>query len=122
MPACKILEGIVYLLPTGYQWKALPKEGLASSSAIDTHLLRWAENGFLLLFGQQNWLNMMKWRPSPGNGQASTEALSKLPWLQKQSVRIQSIGKKEAWLQIEKIGGRSQSLLVQPVQENPGRR
>ena len=37
---------------------------------------------------------MMKWRASLGNGQASTEALSKLSWLQKQSVRIQPIGKK----------------------------
>ena len=35
---------------------------------------------------------MMKWRVSPGNGQASTEALPKLPWFQKQSVRIQPIG------------------------------
>ena len=37
---------------------------------------------------------MMKWRPSPGNGQASTERLQKLPWLEKQSVRIQPKGKK----------------------------
>ena len=28
MPVRKILEGIVYLLPTGCQWKALPKEVL----------------------------------------------------------------------------------------------
>jgi len=42
------LEEIVYLLPTGGQWKALPKEGLASSSAIHTHLLRVAESGFLV--------------------------------------------------------------------------
>ena len=48
MPARKIFEGIVYLLPTGGQWKALPKEGFASSSAIHTHFLRWAESGFLL--------------------------------------------------------------------------
>jgi len=46
MPARQILEGIVYVLPTGGQWKALAKEGFASSSAIDTHFLRWAESGF----------------------------------------------------------------------------
>ena len=46
-PAGKIFEGIVYVLPTGCQWKALPKEGFASSSAaIQTHFLRWAESGF----------------------------------------------------------------------------
>ena len=48
MPARKILAGIVYVLPTGCQWKALPKEDFASSSAIHTHFLRWAESGFLV--------------------------------------------------------------------------
>ena len=45
MPAGKIFEGIVYVLPTGGQWKALPKERFGSSSAIQTHFLRWAESG-----------------------------------------------------------------------------
>ena len=48
MPAGKIFEGMVYVLPTGCQWKALPKERFASSSAIHTHFLRWAESGFLV--------------------------------------------------------------------------
>ena len=48
MPARKIFAGIVYLLPPGGQWKALPKERFASSSAIDTHFLRGAESGFLV--------------------------------------------------------------------------
>ena len=48
MAAGKIFEGMVYVLPTGCQWKALPKERFASSSAIHTHFLRWAESGFLL--------------------------------------------------------------------------
>ena len=46
VPAGKIFAGIVYVLPTGGQWKALPKKRFASSSAIDTHFLRWAESGF----------------------------------------------------------------------------
>ena len=46
MPAGKIFAGIVYVLPTGGQWKALPKKRFASSSAIHTHFLRWAESGF----------------------------------------------------------------------------
>jgi transposase len=48
MPAGKIFEGIVYVLPTGCQWKALPKERFGRSSAIHTHFLRGAESGFLL--------------------------------------------------------------------------
>ena len=46
MPAGKVFAGIVDVLPTGWQWKALPKKRFASSSAIDTHFLRWAESGF----------------------------------------------------------------------------
>ena len=48
MPARKIFEGIVYVLRTGCQWKALPKERFGSSSAIHTHFLRWAESGFFV--------------------------------------------------------------------------
>ena len=48
MPAGKIFDGIVYVLPTGGQWKALPKERLGRSSAIHTHFLRGAESGFLV--------------------------------------------------------------------------
>ena len=39
MPARKIFDGIVYVLHTGCQWKALPKERFGSSSAIHTHFL-----------------------------------------------------------------------------------
>ena len=49
MAAGKIFEGIVYVLPTGCQWKALPKERFASSSPIHTHFFRWAESGFLVI-------------------------------------------------------------------------
>ena len=69
MPARKIFEGIVYVLRTGCQWKALPKERFGSSSAIHSFPSlggKW----FLLLFGELDWLNMMKWRVSPGNGKA----------------------------------------------------
>ncbi len=48
MPARKIFEGIVYVLRTGCQWKALSKERFGSSSAIHTHFLRWAGSGFFV--------------------------------------------------------------------------
>jgi len=35
-------------MPTGCQWKALPKEDFGSSGAIHTHFLRWAESGFFV--------------------------------------------------------------------------
>jgi transposase len=44
--ACRtVFEGIVYVLRTGCQWKALPKESFGSASAIHTYFLKWARDG-----------------------------------------------------------------------------
>ena len=45
MEARKIFEAIVYVLRTGIQWKALPKE-YGSSSSIHRYFKRWEEAGF----------------------------------------------------------------------------
>ena len=39
------VAGIVYVLRTGCQWKALPKESFGSASAIHTYFLKWARAG-----------------------------------------------------------------------------
>ena len=48
IPPRKVFEAIMYVLRTGCQWKALPKERFGSSSAIHTHFLRWIEAGFFI--------------------------------------------------------------------------
>ncbi len=45
MEARRILEAIVYVLRTGIQWNALPKE-LGSSSAVHRHFQAWGRAGF----------------------------------------------------------------------------
>ncbi len=52
MPARQIFEGIVYVLRTGCQWRALPKEKYGSPSAIHAHFMRWNEAGFFLSLWQ----------------------------------------------------------------------
>jgi transposase len=42
----KVFEAIVYVLRTGCQWKALPKERFGSASAVHKRLLEWEEAGF----------------------------------------------------------------------------
>ena len=44
----KVFEGIVYVLRTGCQWKALPKERFGSASSIHSYFLQWLRNGFFL--------------------------------------------------------------------------
>ena len=47
-----IFEGIVYVLRTGCQWKALPKERFGSSSSIHAYFIYWLKEGFFLRMWQ----------------------------------------------------------------------
>ena len=48
LPPRQIFEAILYVLRTGCQWKALPKERFGSPSAIHTHFMRWMKTGFFI--------------------------------------------------------------------------
>ena len=48
IPPRKVFEAILYVLRTGCQWKALPKERYGSPSAIHTHFMRWMQDGFFI--------------------------------------------------------------------------
>jgi transposase len=45
-PARQVFEGIVYVLRTGCQWKALPAERIGSASAIHKRFLECEKAGF----------------------------------------------------------------------------
>ena len=45
MDSRKILEAIFYVLRTGIQWKALPKEKFGASSSIHRYFTAWCEAG-----------------------------------------------------------------------------
>ena len=45
-PARQVFEAIVYVLRTGCQWKALPKERFGSASAVHKRFLEWEAAGF----------------------------------------------------------------------------
>ena len=47
LPNRQIFAGIVYVLRTGCQWKALPKS-FGSASSIHQHFQRWRQAGFFL--------------------------------------------------------------------------
>jgi transposase len=61
MPGRKVFEGIVDVLRTGIQWKALPIE-FGSSSSIHAYFQEWERTGFLKIYGRKDLLNMMKWK------------------------------------------------------------
>ncbi|WP_333861105.1 transposase [Clostridium sp.] len=45
MESRKILEAIFYVLRTGIQWKALPKEKFGASSSIHRYFMAWCKAG-----------------------------------------------------------------------------
>jgi transposase len=47
MPPRQVFSAIAYVLRTGCQWKALPKE-LGSARAIHLHFQQWHQAGFLV--------------------------------------------------------------------------
>lgn len=48
IPYRRVFEGIVYVLRTGCQWKALPKERFGSPGSIHGYFTRWMKAGFFL--------------------------------------------------------------------------
>jgi transposase len=48
IPYRQVFEGIVYVLRTGCQWKALPKERYGSPSSVHGYFVRWMKAGFFL--------------------------------------------------------------------------
>src|SRR3989338_3117925 len=47
-----VFEAIVYVLRTGCQWKALPRERFGSASAIHKQFLEWEKSGLFLALWQ----------------------------------------------------------------------
>jgi len=45
MDTCTVFEGIVYVLRTGRQWKALPEERYGSASSVHKYFLEWKRKG-----------------------------------------------------------------------------
>jgi len=41
----KVLQGIFYVLRTGIQWKALPKEQFGAASSVHRYFMAWAQAG-----------------------------------------------------------------------------
>lgn len=45
-PARQVFEAVMFVLRTGCQWKALPKERFGSASSVHKRFLEWEQAGF----------------------------------------------------------------------------
>ena len=48
MEPCKVFAGIVFVLRTGCQWKALPQKEFGSASSIHQYFLEWKRQGVFI--------------------------------------------------------------------------
>lgn len=48
IPPRRVFEGIIFVLRTGCQWKALPKERFGSSSSVHKYFRAWLKQGVFL--------------------------------------------------------------------------
>lgn len=75
----RVFEGIVYVLRTGCQWKALPKEKFGSPSAIHRYFRDWEAAGVFLKIWQSGLAEYDAMEGIAWSWQSIDGAMSKAP-------------------------------------------
>ena len=101
-----VFEGIVYVLRTGCQWKALPSERFGSASAIHRRFLEWEQAGFFEALwkaglAEYDDLEGIAWRWQSIDG-----AMMKAP-LAQATVGPNPTDRGKKWKQAPSTGGRT---------------
>jgi transposase len=101
-----VFEGIVYVLRTGCQWKALPAERFGSASAIHAHFLEWEQAGFFEALwkaglAEYDDLEGIAWRWQSIDG-----SMMKAP-LAQESVGANPTDRGKKWEQAASVGRRT---------------
>ena len=105
-PARLVFEAIVYVLRTGCQWKALPKERFGSASAVHQKFLLWSSAGFFEALwkaglAEYDDLEGIAWRWQSIDG-----AMFKAP-LAQEAVGPNPTDRGKKWQQAPSVGGRA---------------
>jgi transposase len=100
-----VFEGIVYVLRTGCQWKALPKERFGSASAIHTRFLQWERAGVFVALWQAGLAEYDEMEGIAWRWQSIDGALVKAP-LAQESVGPNPTDRGKKWQQANAVSGR----------------
>lgn len=104
LPARQVFAGIVYVLRTGIQWKALPKERFGSPSAIHRYFLEWQAAGFFERLWQAGLIEYDEMRSIAWVWQSIDGSLSKAP-LAQEAVGPNPTDRGKKWEQAPPAGG-----------------
>ena len=101
-----VFEAVVYVLRTGCQWKALPKERFGSASAVHKRFLEWQRAGFFRALWQAGLAEYDDMEGIAWRWQSVDGALVKAP-LAEESVGPNPPDRGKKWEQADAAGGRS---------------
>lgn len=104
MPARQVFSAIVYVLRTGCQWKALPRE-FGSASAVHAHFQRWQRAGFFLKIWKAGLAEYDEMEGIAWKWQSADGAMGKAP-LAQQCVGPNPTDRGKKWAQAQPPGGR----------------
>jgi transposase len=110
-PPRLVFEGIVYVLRTGCQWKALPKERYGSASAIHRYFLEWEEEGFFKALWHASLAEYDEMEGIAWRWQSIDGTMMKAP-LAQESVGPNPTDRGKKWEQAPFVGGRPWSPAV----------
>jgi len=106
LPPRQVFAGIVYVLRTGIQWKALPKEWFGSPSAIHRYHLEWEAAGLFEALWQAGLMEYDEMQGIAWTWQSIDGSLTKAP-LAQEAVGPNPTDRGKKWEQEESPGGRA---------------
>ena len=106
-----VFEGIVYVLRTGCQWKALPAERFGSASAIHARFLQWEKAGFFEALWQAGLPEYDDLKGIAWQWQSIDGAMMKAP-LAREAVGPNPTDRGKKWQQASSAGRRAWRPLV----------
>jgi transposase len=106
-----VFKGIVFVLRTGCQWKALPAERYGSASAVHARFLEWEKAGVFEALCKSGLAEHDEFEGIAWRWQSIDGAMMKAP-LAQQSVSPNPTDQGKKWEQAPFAGGRAWSVVV----------
>jgi transposase len=105
-PARQVFEAVLYVLRTGCQWKALPKERFGSASAVHKRFLEWEKAGFFEALWKAGLADYDQMEGIAWRWQSIDGVMFKAP-LAQESVGPNPTDRGKKWEQASPAGGRA---------------
>jgi transposase len=102
----KVFEGIMFVLRTGCQWKALPKERFGSPSSVHAYFQRWEKAGVFLRMWQAGLAEYDAMEGISWRWQSIDGAMNKAP-LAREAVGNNPTDRGKKRMQAQHVSGRA---------------